>query len=83
MLKNLLRAGAPVALAALTLTPTGPAHAVDGSAAHRANPCATVIAPLGSVCVPAPKQCFTTPCYQYDIVPILSVPWPPAGPRTG
>lgn len=28
--------------------------------------------PVGHVAVPAPKQCFTTPCPQFDCVPILT-----------
>lgn len=77
MIKNLLCAGATVVLAALPLTPTGPAHALEGPAGPRPNPCATVIAPLGYACVPAPKQCFTVPCHQYDLVPLLPGPWLP------
>ncbi|MEU0477789.1 hypothetical protein ABZ260_01195 [Streptosporangium sp. NPDC006013] len=34
------------------------------------SPCAAVNCGPGRVCVPSPKQCFTTPCPQYDCVPI-------------
>ncbi|GAA0420113.1 hypothetical protein [Acrocarpospora corrugata] len=39
--------------------------------------------PPGHACVPAPKQCFTTPCPQYDCVPLPAVSHqsvPPAAP---
>ncbi|MEU8626438.1 hypothetical protein [Streptomyces sp. NPDC048669] len=82
MIKNLLRAGTAVVLAAMPLTSTGPAHATEGPAGPRTNPCATVVAPIGYACVPAPKQCFAAPCYQYDLVPLLPRPWLPDRSRT-
>lgn len=72
----LLRAASAVALTALPLVPAGPAHAAEGSSRAQAGPCASVPAPLGYVCVPAPKQCFTTPCPQYDLVALSPEPWP-------
>ncbi|GAA1268490.1 hypothetical protein Psi02_10530 [Planotetraspora silvatica] len=33
----------------------------------------------GYTCVPAPKQCFTTPCPQFDCVPVATA----ATPRSG
>ncbi|MEZ0075349.1 hypothetical protein [Planotetraspora sp. GP83] len=35
-----------------------------------ATPCAAVLCPAGTMCVPSPKQCFTTPCPQVDCVPV-------------
>lgn len=72
----LLRAASAVALTVLPLVPAGPAHAAEGSSRAQAGPCASVPAPLGYVCVPAPKQCFTTPCPQYDLVALSPEPWP-------
>lgn len=72
----LLRAASAVALTALPLVPAGPAHAAEGSSRAQAGPCASVPAPLGYVCVPAPKQCFTTPCPQYALVALSPEPWP-------
>ncbi|WP_157530164.1 hypothetical protein [Microtetraspora niveoalba] len=37
------------------------------------SPCAAALCPPGTVCVPAPKQCFTTPCPQFDCVPVPGV----------
>ncbi|MCY0949819.1 hypothetical protein [Streptomyces sp. H27-S2] len=44
-----------------------------------ASPCDLVRPAAGFVCVPAPKQCFTAPCPQYDIVP--AVPGPVTEPE--
>ncbi|MFD3680446.1 hypothetical protein [Streptomyces sp. NPDC058613] len=44
-----------------------------------ASPCDLVRPAAGLVCVPAPKQCFTAPCPQYDIVP--AVPGPVTEPE--
>lgn len=71
VIRNLLHAGMAVAFAALPLTLTGPAHSAQAFTGSPADPCAGVVAPIGSVCVPSRKQCFTTPCYQYDIVSLL------------
>ncbi|MCT9932278.1 hypothetical protein N5079_18925 [Planotetraspora sp. A-T 1434] len=35
-----------------------------------ASACAAVLCPAGTMCVPSPKQCFTTPCPQVDCVPV-------------
>lgn len=76
---NLLRAASAVALTTLPLVPAGAAHAAEGSFRAHAGPCASVSAPLGHLCVPAPKQCFTTPCPQYDLVALSPEPWPAGG----
>lgn len=72
-----MRAASAVALTALpfTVALAVPAHAVEKYAPSHASPCAFVAAPTGYVCVPAPKQCITTPCPQYDIVPLLPERW--------
>ncbi|MET8176159.1 hypothetical protein [Streptomyces clavifer] len=60
-------AGLPLFVVALLLTTGGPVHgshpppAVEG--------CAGIEVPDGYTCEPAPKQCFTTPCPQYALVP--------------
>ncbi|MEV7404561.1 hypothetical protein AB0N93_29750 [Streptomyces sp. NPDC091267] len=79
MTKKLLHLGMAAAFAALPLALTGPVYGAEASTGSPAGPCADVVVPLGSACVPSPKQCFTTPCYQYDIVPLLPshTPWPP------
>jgi len=41
--------------------------------------CAAVMCAQGYTCVPAPKQCFTTPCPQFDCVPVVTT----ATPRSG
>ncbi|WP_328540378.1 hypothetical protein [Streptomyces sp. NBC_00344] len=74
MIKNLTRAAMTVALTAAPFTMTGPAHAGGTLDVPQANPCATVVAYPGYACVPTPKQCFTQPCPQYDIVPMASAP---------
>ncbi|AWZ06238.1 MULTISPECIES: hypothetical protein [unclassified Streptomyces] len=61
-----LAAGLPLVLAPLLLT-TSPAH---GDPTPTASPCAAVTVPEGHACVPDPKQCFTTPCPQYTVVPL-------------
>ncbi|MFD3937420.1 hypothetical protein ACFWSF_21845 [Streptomyces sp. NPDC058611] len=55
--------------------PAPPPYA--GTAGH--GPCDVVKPASGLVCVPAPTQCFTAPCPQYDIVP--AVPGPAAAPE--
>lgn len=62
-------AGLPLIVAPLLLTATGPAHADPEPAV---SPCAAVSVPEGYTCVPDPKQCFTTPCPQYTIVPSMA-----------
>ncbi|MEW9533814.1 hypothetical protein [Microbispora sp. NPDC049125] len=42
------------------------------------SPCAAALCPPGTVCVPSPKACFTTPCPQFDCVPVAQAPQ--AGP---
>ncbi|HEY9327450.1 MAG TPA: hypothetical protein VIS09_04280 [Streptomyces sp.] len=79
MMNNLLRAASAVALTALPLVPAGPADASEASSRAQAGPCASVSAPFGYVCVPAPKQCFTTPCPQYDLVALSPDPRPEGG----
>lgn len=73
-MNNLLRAASVVALTALPLVPAGPARAGGSSFGAHAGPCASVSVPFGYVCVPAPKQCFTTPCPQYDLVALAPEP---------
>lgn len=80
VMKNLLRAVSAVALTALPLVSAGgPVHAAEHFSRAQAGPCASVSAPLGYVCVPAPKQCFTTPCPQYDLVALAPESWPNGG----
>ncbi|GGV89241.1 hypothetical protein GCM10015535_42660 [Streptomyces gelaticus] len=79
VIENLLRAATAVALTALPLTPASPAFAGERPVAPRASPCDAVVAPAGSVCVPSPKQCITTPCPQYDLVAIPFYPLPSGG----
>lgn len=76
MIHDLLRAAPAVALTALSLALAGPAAAAGTSAPSPAGPCTAVTAPLGYACVPAPKQCVTTPCPQYDLVALAPGPWP-------
>ncbi|MEU1352061.1 hypothetical protein [Streptomyces sp. NPDC005795] len=75
MINHLLRAASTVALTTLPLALAGPANAAEGSIPSQAAPCAAVTAPVGYVCVPAPKQCITTPCPQYDLVALAPEPW--------
>ncbi|GAA2426662.1 hypothetical protein GCM10010433_28290 [Streptomyces pulveraceus] len=79
MIQNLLRTATAVALTTLPLTMASPALAGERSSAPRASPCSAVVAPAGQFCVPSPKQCFTTPCPQYDLVAIPFYPLPPDG----
>ncbi|MFJ7194143.1 MULTISPECIES: hypothetical protein [unclassified Streptomyces] len=79
MIENLLRAATAVALTALPLTPASPAFAGQRPLSPQASPCAAVVAPAGRVCVPSPKQCFTTPCPQYDLVAVPFYPLPSDG----
>lgn len=58
---------------------TGSLASPTGSPASQASPCATVVAPAGHFCVLSPKQCFTTPCPQYDLVAIPFYPLPSGG----
>lgn len=75
MINNLLRAASALALTALPLGLADLANAAEGSAPSQAGQCAAVTAPTGYVCVPAPKQCITTPCPQYDLVALAPAPW--------
>jgi hypothetical protein len=70
-----MRAIIATALGATVWSLTGvlPAFAVSSLAQCRADgPCDEHLCPPGFVCVYAPKQCFTTPCPQYDCVPRVS-----------
>ncbi|GAA0391519.1 hypothetical protein GCM10009530_48520 [Microbispora corallina] len=60
----------PSARAVVPAPPAGQAPGTCGPG----SPCAAVDCGPGRVCVPSPKQCFTTPCPQYDCVPASSVP---------
>ncbi|GAB3165123.1 hypothetical protein GCM10027161_79770 [Microbispora hainanensis] len=51
-----------------------PSEGQAAGACSPGSPCAAVNCGPGRVCVPSPKQCFTTPCPQYDCVPASSVP---------
>ncbi|MEN3534224.1 hypothetical protein AAH991_03840 [Microbispora sp. ZYX-F-249] len=62
--------GALSARAVVAATPAGQ----ESGACSPGSPCAAVDCGPGRVCVPSPKQCFTTPCPQYDCVPASSVP---------
>ena len=62
-----LSAGLPLFFAPLLLVATGPTHESD--LMPSAEVCAGVEVPAGYTCEPAPKQCFTTPCPQYAVVP--------------
>ncbi|MES9592859.1 hypothetical protein ABZ776_33685 [Streptomyces sp. NPDC007076] len=79
MIQNLLRTATAVALTALPLTMASPALAGERSLAPGSSPCSAVVVPAGQFCVPSPKQCFTTPCPQYDLVAIPFYPLPPGG----
>ncbi|GAA0819109.1 hypothetical protein GCM10009525_02860 [Streptosporangium amethystogenes subsp. fukuiense] len=57
---------APAAQAAIAAAPA----AQQAGKCDPGSPCAAVNCGPGRVCVPSPKQCFTTPCPQYDCVPI-------------
>ncbi|WP_433226091.1 hypothetical protein [Microtetraspora malaysiensis] len=52
--------------AAATSTPS--VARSSGTTCLPGSPCAAALCPPGTVCVPAPKQCFTTPCPQFDCV---------------
>lgn len=75
--------GLSLLVAPLLFTAVGTARAdpppppYAGSA--RLGPCDVVKPAAGFVCVPAPKQCLTAPCPQYDLVP--AVPGPDAAPE--
>lgn len=75
MINDLLRAAPALALTALSLALAGPAAAAGTSAPSPTGPCTTVTSPIGYACVPAPKQCITTPCPQYDLVALAPEPW--------
>lgn len=75
VINHLLRAASAVALTALPLILATPAKTAEGFTSPQAAPCASVTAPTGYVCVPAPKQCITTPCPQYDFVALSPEPW--------
>lgn len=75
----LIRLARALAPAALTLALTAPAHAAPTGPPSPFNPCAGTVAPFGHVCVPSPKQCFTTPCPQYAFVPVLPERWTEPG----
>ncbi|MEV8107250.1 hypothetical protein [Streptomyces sp. NPDC088135] len=79
MIQNLLRTATAVALTALPLTMASQALAGERSYVPQASPCSAVVAPAGQFCVPSPKQCFTTPCPQYDLVAIPFYPLPSGG----
>ena len=53
--------------ASLLLAATGPAYGSEPVPPYGA--CVGVAVPAGYTCVDSPKQCFTTPCPQYDLVP--------------
>ncbi|WP_329439319.1 hypothetical protein OG906_01915 [Streptomyces sp. NBC_01426] len=73
-----LTVGLPLIAAPLLLTATSSAYADPGPGV---DPCATVVVPEGFTCLPEPKQCITTPCPQYTIVPLTTNPAnPPTGP---
>ncbi|MER5727301.1 hypothetical protein ABT084_02895 [Streptomyces sp. NPDC002138] len=59
-------AGLPLIAAPLLLAAASAAHA---SPEPPVDSCAAVTVPEGHACVPEPKQCITTPCPQYTIVP--------------
>ncbi len=60
------------AQAVIAATPAGQ----KAGACSPGSPCAAVNCGPGRVCVPSHKQCFTTPCPQYDCVPASSAPRP-------
>ncbi|MFE6973151.1 hypothetical protein [Streptomyces sp. NPDC057682] len=68
---HLIRLARLLAPAAAVLALTGAAHAAPAGPPSPLTPCAGTVAPFGYVCVPSPKQCFTTPCPQYAFVPVL------------
>ncbi|WP_066946248.1 hypothetical protein [Microtetraspora fusca] len=76
MLRKFVLAAAVAAGLSLTAAPSWAAAAstpsvaaVSSSAACvPGSPCAAALCPPGTVCVPAPKQCFTLPCPQFDCV---------------
>ncbi|MGW3815349.1 hypothetical protein [Streptomyces sp. NPDC005046] len=70
-----LTVGLPLIVAPLLLTATSAAHANPDPAGV----CAAVTVAAGYTCMPDPKQCFTTPCPQYTVVP--SKPSDSAMPR--
>lgn len=63
----------PAAPSARTVIAT-PSGVQARGACSPGSPCAAVDCGPGRVCVPSPKQCFTTPCPQYDCVPASSIP---------
>ncbi|WP_405496518.1 hypothetical protein [Streptomyces sp. NBC_00096] len=75
-----LRVGLPLIVAPLLLltAATATATAAGTTAGTYAEPvppvdaCAGITVPLGYACVPEPKQCFTTPCPQYALVPVCA-----------
>ena len=63
----------PATLSAKAVIAAAPAGQKSG-ACSPGSPCAAVNCGPGRVCVPSHKQCFTTPCPQYDCVPASSAP---------
>ncbi|GLW98428.1 hypothetical protein [Microtetraspora sp. NBRC 16547] len=66
--------------AASAVSPVSSVSSVSATCAP-GSPCAAALCPPGTVCVPSPKQCFTTPCPQFDCVPVSQVPRVPRVPR--
>ncbi|GII59040.1 hypothetical protein Pth03_74290 [Planotetraspora thailandica] len=53
-------------------------HTRTACTSYGTTSCAAVLCPAGYVCVPAPKQCFTVPCPQFDCVPATRFATPPS-----
>ncbi|GII85705.1 hypothetical protein Ssi03_36950 [Sphaerisporangium siamense] len=74
-------AARPAPAAATQVTAPRSAPAAAQQAACAPGGCGSVQCPAGYVCVYSPKQCFTTPCPQYECVPANGgTPIPPTYP---
>ncbi|WP_433239822.1 hypothetical protein ACQPYK_33370 [Streptosporangium sp. CA-135522] len=69
---------APAARDTAATTPGAAPAASANGACPPTSPCETVGCGPGRICVYAPKQCFTTPCPQYECVSVIPLPMEPA-----